>query len=138
MATTNNDMLTAAADEARDAEDEARSRAAQARDAVGDAVDRVPDLIDSARAGAEKAAARLPEAADRARAGVEETTTRLQGYPDETLRLVAAGSLGLAAGLYLAGAPRVFTLAAAAPAAMVGAAIATRANQRSTSRRAAR
>jgi hypothetical protein len=127
--TTDTDLTAAAADQADDAETAARSRAAQAKDVVGGAVDRVPDLIDSARAGAEKAAARLPEAADRARAGAEETTTRLQRYPDDTLRLVAAGSLGLAAGLYLAGAPRLFTLAAAAPAALVGAAMATRSSQ---------
>ena len=131
MATMHTDTMAAAADLADDAEDAARSRAGQARDAVGNAVDRVPDLIDSARAGAEKAAAHLPEAADRARAGVEETTSRLQSYPDETLRLLAAG-------LYLAGAPRLFTLAAAAPAALVGAAIATRASERSTGRRTAR
>jgi hypothetical protein len=138
MATMHTDAMTPAADQVDDAADAARSRAVQAKDAVGNAVDRVPELIDSARAGAEKAAAHLPEAAERARAGVEETTTRLQRYPDETLRLLAAGSLGLAAGLYLAGAPRPFTLAAAAPAALVGAAIATRASERNTGRRTAR
>jgi hypothetical protein len=135
MATTDTDTVTEAADDAQDA---VQSRAAQAREVVGDAAERVPELIDSARAGAEKAAARLPEAAERARAGVEETTTRLQRYPDDTLRLVAAGSLGLAAGLYLAGAPRLFAIAAASPAAFIGAAIATRANQQTTGRRAAR
>ena len=128
----------AATDHVEDAADATRSKATQVKDAVGDAVDRVPDVIDTARTSAERAAARLPEAAERARAGVEETTTRLQTYPDDTLRLVAAGSLGLAAGLYLAGAPRPFTLVAAAPAALVGLAIATRTNARSTGRRTAR
>jgi hypothetical protein len=66
--------------------------------------------------------------------GVEETTTRLQTLPDDTLRLMAAATIGLAAGLYLAGAPRVVTLAAAAPAVLAGAAIATRSKPRSPSR----
>jgi hypothetical protein len=128
----------AAAGQVDDAAEATQSKATQVRDAVGDAVDRVPDVIDSARTSAERAAARLPEAAERARAGVEETTTRLQTYPDGTLQLVAAGSLGLAAGLYLAGAPRPFTMVAAAPAALVGLAIATRTNSGSTGRRSAR
>jgi hypothetical protein len=120
--TTKTDTDTLQADVA----DETRSKAAQAKDAMADAVDRVPDVIDNARTTAERAAAQLPEAAGRARAGVEETTTRLQTYPDDTLRLLAVGSLGLAAGLYLAGAPRPFTIFAAAPAALAGLAMATR------------
>src|SRR5689334_9090567 len=128
----------AAADQVDNAAETTQSKATQVRDAVGDAVDRVPDVIDSARTNAERAAARLPEAAGRARAGVEETTSRLQTYPDDTLRLVVAGSVGLAAGLYLAGAPRPFTMVAAAPAALVGLAIATRTNSGSTGRRSAR
>ena len=123
---TDTDTFDAAAVEAHDAVEATRSKAAQVKDAVGDAVDRVPDVIDSARTGAERAAAQLPDAAERARTGVEQTRTRLQAYPDDTLRLVAAGSLGLAAGLYLAGSPRLFTVAAAVPAAFVGFAIATR------------
>ena len=99
-------------DEGLDAVDDAaaatRSMAGQVREAVGDA------------------AARVPDAADRARASVEDTTTRLQTLPDDTLRLLAAASVGLAAGLFIAGAPRIATVAALLPAALVGGAIATR------------
>ena len=56
----------------------------------------------------------MPDAAARARLGVEETTARLQTLPDSTLRLLAAASIGLATGLQLAGAPRLFIFAAIA------------------------
>ena len=106
--------------------DTARSTIDQVRSAVGDAADRVPEVLETARTGAERAAAQLPEAADRARMGLEETTSRLQTLPDNTLGMMAAGSIGLAAGLFLAGAPRFVALAAATPALLVGGAIATR------------
>ena len=61
-----------------------------------------------------------------ARLGVAATTTTLQGLPDPTLRLVAAASIGLATGLHLAGAPRLISLAAIAPALLAGGAMATR------------
>ena len=109
-----------------DTADTARSKVEQVRSAVGDAADRVPEVLETARSGAERAAAQLPDAADRARTGLEETTTRLQTLPDDTLRMMAAASLGLAAGVFLAGAPRLVALAAAAPALLVGGAIATR------------
>jgi hypothetical protein len=50
----------------------------------------------------------------------------MQTMSDSTLRLLAAGSLGVAAGLFLAGARRPITLIAAAPALIAGSAIATR------------
>lgn len=84
--------------------------------------DHVPGLLESARASA----GRLPDVAARARLGVEETTTALQTLPDQTLRLLAAASIGLATGLQLAGAPRLITLAAIAPALFAGGAMATR------------
>ena len=46
--------------------------------------------------------------------------------PDTTLRMLAGVSVGVAAGLGLAGAPRLVILAALAPALLVGGAIATR------------
>ena len=106
--------------------DETRSRAGQIRGALEGAVDQVPDVIEGARTGAERVAGRLPGAAERARLGVEQTTTRLQTLPDPTLRLLAAASTGLAAGLHLAGAPRLITLAAFAPALLAGGAMVTR------------
>jgi len=68
----------------------------------------------------------LPEAVDLARTGAIETTTTLQTMGDPTLQLLAAASVGCATGLYLAGSPRVMTLAAIAPAVIVGVAILTR------------
>ena len=106
--------------------DETRSRAGQIRGVVEGAVDHVPEVLESARTGAERVAGRLPDAAERARLGVEQTTTTLQTLPDPTLRLLAAASVGLATGLHLAGAPRLITLAAFAPALLAGGAMATR------------
>jgi len=69
---------------------------------------------------------RLPDAIDVALSGAQQTTSSLQTMPDPTLRILAAASLGFAAGLYLAGAPRLITLAAIAPAVIVGSAIVSR------------
>jgi hypothetical protein len=109
-----------------DAADATRSKAGQVKDAVGGAVDRVPEVLESAKTGAERAAAGLPDAAERARLGVADTTTRLQTLPDDTLRLLAAASVGLATGFFLSGAPRLVIVAALAPAVLVGGAMATR------------
>jgi hypothetical protein len=46
--------------------------------------------------------------------------------PDSALRLLAAASIGLGAGLRLAGAPRLVTLAGFAPASIFGFAIMSR------------
>jgi hypothetical protein len=58
--------------------------------------------------------------------GAENTVTRLQKMPDSALRLLAAASIGLGAGLRLAGAPRLATLAGFAPASILGFAIVSR------------
>lgn len=117
------DATLGAADDVADA---TRSRAGQVRDALEGAVDHVPDVIEGAKAGAERVVGSLPDAAERARHGVEETTTKLQTLPDPTLRLIAATSVGLAAGLQLAGAPRLVTVLALVPALFAGGALATR------------
>ena len=77
----------------------------------------MPEVLEGARSGAE-----------RARVGLEDTTSRLQTLPDDTLRLLAAGSIGLATGLFINGAPRLFTLAGLSPALLIGGAMATRSN----------
>jgi uncharacterized protein YjbJ (UPF0337 family) len=59
-------------------------------------------------------------------AGAHEATSALQRLPDSTLRWLAASSVGLAAGFKLAGAPRLVTAAGAAPALIMGAAMALR------------
>jgi hypothetical protein len=106
--------------------DESRSAADRARVAVMGAFEHVPDLFGTARNGASQVADHLPEAVGRARVGAQETATQLQTMSDPTLRLLAAGSIGLAVGLYLAGARRPITLAAMVPAVIAGSAIATR------------
>ncbi len=131
-------------EQASETADDSRSAADRARVAVMGAFDRVPDLfgsarngasqvaghvpdlVESARSGASQVAEHLPDAGRRARVGAQETATQLQTMSDPTLRLLAAGSIGLAVGLYLAGARRPVTLAAMVPAVIAGSAIATR------------
>jgi hypothetical protein len=120
------DTLDATRDTADEVADGTRSRAGQIRVVVEDAVDHVPEVLGSARTGVERVAGRLPDAAERARLGVVGTTTTLQALPDPKLRLLAAASMGLATGLYLAGVPRLITLAALAPALLAGGAMTTR------------
>ncbi|MDR3545977.1 MAG: hypothetical protein P4L30_09465 [Candidatus Limnocylindrales bacterium] len=79
-----------------------------------------------ARTGAEVVIARAPRAARATRTGAGGTTSALQKLPDPVLRWLAAGSVGLGAGLSLAGAPRVVVAAGVAPALIIGAAIASR------------
>jgi hypothetical protein len=116
----------AARDGVGDTTDETRSAVGQVRDAVGGALEQVPVLIETARTSAEQVAEHAPEAIERARVSTQRTTTQLQTMPDTTLRMLAGVSVGLAAGLGLAGAPRLIILAALAPALLVGGAIATR------------
>ena len=120
------DATGAAQDIGSDVAEQSRSAAGQVRDAVGSAMDRVPDVMDTARSGVEQVAERMPVAVERTRVGAQRTTTSLQALPDTTLRLVAGVSIGLSAGLSLAGAPRLIAMAALVPALFVGGAVATR------------
>ncbi len=106
--------------------EQSRSSVSQIRLAVGDAIDRVPDVLEAARSGVEQVAEQMPAAVERTRVGAQRTTTSLQAMPATTLRLIAGVSIGLAAGLTLAGAPRLVSLAALVPAIFVGGAEATR------------
>jgi uncharacterized protein YjbJ (UPF0337 family) len=87
---------------------------------------RVSGAMHFVSAGATTINERLPGTVRATRAGAHRTTTALQRLPDSTLRWLTAGSVGLAAGLKLAGAPRLVTAAGAAPALIMGAAIALR------------
>jgi hypothetical protein len=69
---------------------------------------------------------RVPGTVGTARAGARDTTSALQTLPDPTLRSLAATSVGIGAGLRLAGAPRLAVAAAVASAMIVAAAIALR------------
>jgi len=63
------------------------------------------------------------------RAGLGWTTRTVQAMPSSTSRSLAAGSVGLGAGLYIGGAPRIVAAAGLAPAAVIGAATLLRSNE---------
>jgi hypothetical protein len=69
------------------------------------------------------------------RTGLGWTTRRVRAMPSSTSQSLAAGSVGLGAGLYLGGAPRVVAVAGVAPAAVIGAAILLRPDERVIARR---
>jgi len=130
---TVNEATDHAKDKGGDVTETTRSTVDQVRDGVGGAMDRMPDVVEAARSGVETArsgveqvAERMPAAVERSRVGALRTTASLQQLPDTTLRLLAGASIGLAAGLSLAGAPRLVGIAALVPALFVGSALATR------------
>ena len=86
----------------------------------------VRGIAGDARRRAGQVADRVPGALGQVQSGVRNTVTRLQTMPDSGLRLLAAASIGLGAGLRLAGAPRLATLAGLAPASILGFAIVSR------------
>jgi hypothetical protein len=57
------------------------------------------------------------------RAGVGWTTRRVLAMPRSTSRSLAAGSVGLGAGLFIGGAPRLVAATGVAPAVVIGATI---------------
>ena len=120
MTTTNYDQD--AEDDQIVAEDVHEIRASIARRASG-AIKRI-------RAQASRILARSPstvhDSVAATKDGARATTTALQTLPDSTLRWLAASSVGLGAGLYLAGKQRLLIAAGVAPAVLMGAAIALR------------
>ena len=90
------------------------------------AVERATDVMDRAASSARTLASRVSVSAQATRIRANATTTALQILPDSTLGGLAAGSVGLSAGFYLAGVPRLVTAAAVAPAMILGAAMITR------------
>jgi len=103
-----------------------RSAVGQVRDSVGDAMSRVPAVIDSAKSGVDQVAERMPVAVETTRVAAIRTNSQLQTLPEQTLRMIAVGSIGLSAGLSMARAPRIIAFAALFPALFVGGALATR------------
>ncbi len=93
------------------------------RDAV---TRRASAAVGIARTGTAALLRRAPDAMRAARTGAQGTASTLQALPDSTLRWLAAGSVGLGAGLYLSGAPRVATAAGVLPALIMGAAMVLR------------
>jgi hypothetical protein len=76
----------------------------------------------AARAGAGALLDRVPGTVRATWVGANGATNALQNLPDSTLRWLAAGSVGIGAGLFLAGAPRAVVAAGVAPALAMGAA----------------
>jgi hypothetical protein len=93
---------------------------------VASLVRRVSGSIKVARNGATSLLGRVPGTMNATRAGAHATTSALQTLPDSTLRWLSASSVGLGAGLYLAGKRRLVIAAGVAPALVMGVAIAIR------------
>jgi hypothetical protein len=79
-----------------------------------------------ARAAADEVGTRLPGVASAGAGGAAESVRMLQDLSDPRLKLLIAFSLGVGAGLWMAGAPRLVTVAALSPALVAGVAIASR------------
>jgi hypothetical protein len=107
---------------------ERRSPAAAAPDQdvqshVAGAAHRVTGAIKVAGTSAATVIRRVPGTVHATHVGASGTTNALRRLPDSTLRWLAASSVGLGAGFYLAGAPRLAIAAGVAPALFMGAAI---------------
>jgi hypothetical protein len=72
------------------------------------------------------------------RAGLGWTTKAVRAMPRSTSRSLAAGSVGLGAGLYFGGAPRLVAATGVAPAVVIGAAILLRPDEEVQASEAAR
>jgi hypothetical protein len=99
-------------------------------DAAGELASKAQEGASAALAGARTAAdemgTRLPAIATAGAGGAAESMRLLQELSDPRLQLLMAFSVGVGAGLWMAGAPRLDTLAALSPALVVGIAIASR------------
>ena len=82
--------------------------------------------VAGARVVADEVGTRLPGIASAGAGGAAESVRMLQEFSDPRLQLLMAFSLGVGGGLWMAGAPRLVTLAALSPALVVGIAIASR------------
>jgi hypothetical protein len=82
--------------------------------------------VAGARVVADEVGSRLPGIASAGAEGAAESVKMLQELSDPRLKLLVAFSLGVGAGLWMAGAPRLVTLAALSPALVAGIAITSR------------
>lgn len=89
-------------------------------------------VADTVAGAAGEVGARLPEVAQTTRDAFAETNRMVQQGSDQTLKVLGAASVGLAAGLLLGGANRVLVVAAMLPAALIGATLVERAETGST------
>jgi hypothetical protein len=97
-----------------------------AADFASKAQDSAAAALAGARATADEVGTRLPGIASAGAEGAAESVRMLQELSDPRLQLLIAFSLGVGAGLWMAGAPRLVTLAALSPALVIGVAIASR------------
>ena len=110
-------------------------------DAAADLASRAQEgaaaAVAGARVVADEVGTRLPGIASAGAEGAAESVKMLQELSDPRLKLLVAFSLGVGAGLWMSGAPRLITLAALSPALVAGIAIASRnrANQGRAHRR---
>jgi len=79
------------------------------------------DLASQVEDGSARIVDRVPEAVEAVRSSAMDAAKTVEAMPEPTRRILATLSLGLGAGLYLAGAPRLLTLIALGPALVVGA-----------------
>ncbi len=98
----------------------------KARHAADDGMRHLMSMLRDVRSQADEIGEHIPDVVDRAREGALETRKTLDKMSEPTLKEVAAGSLGLAAGLFVAGAPRLIVLALATPGVVALTAWATR------------
>jgi hypothetical protein len=97
-----------------------------AADIAGKAQAGAEAALAGARATADEVGTRLPGIASVGAEGAAGSVRMLQELSDPRLQLLMAFSLGVGAGLWMAGAPRLVTLAALSPALVAGVAIASR------------
>jgi hypothetical protein len=91
-----------------------------------DVIGRVRGLLGSAGRNGAHVAVGFPGTWGSFRSGAESTVTSLQKIPDSELGLLAAASVGLGAGLGIAGAPRLASFAGFACASVLGFAMVSR------------
>ena len=84
------------------------------------------DAVEVVRERGASALKHVSGAIDATLTRVREASRTVQTVPDSTLRWLAASSIGLGAGLFLARAPRVVVAAGVAPALVAAAAIVAR------------
>jgi hypothetical protein len=87
------------------------------------ATEQVRHAVDTVAGVANEVTSRLPEAATTTRDALDEANQMMRARSDESLKVVAAASIGLASGLFLGGAPRVLVVAALIPAGLAGTAL---------------
>ena len=97
-----------------------------ASDFAAKAQEGAASAVAGARVVADEVGTRLPGIASAGAEGAAESVKMLQELSDPRLKLLVAFSLGAGAGLWMAGAPRLVTLAALSPALVAGIAIASR------------